>query len=416
MKKKILIDELLKGSIILFIMINIFNVLNYLYHFLMARFLGPSDYGELTVLISLVYIFAISSETIQNVIASYTSKLNANKELGKIKYLLIKSLKKSSVISLLLYLLFIPVAFLLSYFLKIDVKLFLITGLFIFLFFLIPILRGILQGQKKFIKFGVNLLIEGVIKIVAAVVLVILGFKVYGALFGFILGTLFSFILAFPFIKDIILEKTKKENFKSIYTYSIPYLAVVLSVTLMYSLDIILAKRFFPTELVGKYAAVSTLGKMIFFGTSAIIKAMFPISTEKHEIGQNTHKILINSLKISLVISVIVLIFYLVIPELIITILFGQQYIELANLLFLVGLSFTFLSFTYLILFYGLSIDNIKNSSYTLLVFVIMGGVLLSIFNESILEFSIFFAIINFLMLIYSLFLIKDDFNSNSSA
>ena len=60
-KNKIRSDELLKGSFILFIMINIFNLLNQVFHLIMARLLGPADYGTLTVLFSLIYIFAIPS-------------------------------------------------------------------------------------------------------------------------------------------------------------------------------------------------------------------------------------------------------------------------------------------------------------------------------------------------------------------
>ena len=64
----------------------------------------------------------------------------------------------------------------------------------------------------------------------------------------------------------------------------------MLAIVLMYSLDIILAKRFFSAEDAGKYAVISMLGKMIFFGTAAIGKAMFPFTSENYESGKERER------------------------------------------------------------------------------------------------------------------------------
>ncbi len=53
MIKRIWSSELGRGAIILLVMINIYNVLNFAFHFSMARLLGPADYGILAVLMSL---------------------------------------------------------------------------------------------------------------------------------------------------------------------------------------------------------------------------------------------------------------------------------------------------------------------------------------------------------------------------
>ena len=87
MFKKYLSSELGKGAIILFVTMNIFNVLNYLFHFAMARewMLGPEGYGTLAVLMSIIYIYGIPTEAIQNIITKLTSKLNVKHENKKIK-------------------------------------------------------------------------------------------------------------------------------------------------------------------------------------------------------------------------------------------------------------------------------------------------------------------------------------------
>ena len=87
MIKKILSDEMVKGGIVLFIMISIFNFLNYLFHFITARMLDPSQYGVLVTLMSIIYIITIPSEAIQTIVTKYTSNFYKYKQYGKIRTL-----------------------------------------------------------------------------------------------------------------------------------------------------------------------------------------------------------------------------------------------------------------------------------------------------------------------------------------
>jgi O-antigen/teichoic acid export membrane protein len=403
--KKIVSDELVRGSIVLFVMINIFNVLNYMFHFSMARLLGPADYGILAVLFSFIYIFSIPTEAIQNVITNYTSKLTYKNEGGKIKFLLLKSLSKGVLASLVIFLLFIPFSFFIAGIIKIDFILLAYTGTLIFFFVCTPIARGVLQGRKKFFSLGLNMIAESSFKLVLGVLIVLAGFKIYGAITAVIIAVALSFLLVFVSLRDILKEDKKAEKFSDIYSYSIPYFVATLAVVLIYSLDVILAKVFFTPDLAGKYSVASMLGKMIFFGTMAVGKTMFPIASQNHEAGKNSFYLLKKSLKILGVIAFIVLSFYYFFPELVIGILFGKQYLEMSGVLFIIGLALTMLSFSNLLILYGLVTSKIKKSSFTLLVFFIAEIVLLSLFHSSLLEFSIVFLMINFLMLVYSIIL-----------
>ena len=102
-------EELVKGSLILFIMINIFNFLNYVFHFAMARILGPADYGLLAVLMSMAYIFSVPNEALQTIVSRLISKFNPKKEFGKMNFVLAKAIKKCLRIAVICFVLFIPV-------------------------------------------------------------------------------------------------------------------------------------------------------------------------------------------------------------------------------------------------------------------------------------------------------------------
>jgi len=403
---KKLSGEFMKGSLILFIMINLYNFLNYFFHFLMARLLGPEDFGTLAVLVSVIYIFMIPSEAIQTIITKYTSRLSAKKNLGAIKDLFYRSVKKGLLVSFLIFAIFIPVSLFLSDFLKIDLSLLALTGLFIFVAFLMPLVRGILQGRKKFVGLGLNMILEASVKIILAVSLVIYGWRVWGSIIGILMGGTAAFLSVFLFTTDILSKKRKSMEFKGIYSYSLPVFVAIVSLVLIYSLDIILAKRFFNPEIAGKYAVISMLGKMIFFGTYSIGKAMFPLASEKHESGKPTSEILGKSLKIVSLLSLIALLVYLFFPKLIIRIFFGSAYVDVFNILFIIGLAFTFLSIANIIILYNFSVNKTKKT-FSLLFFVILEIILLSIFNSNLFEFSISVLIVSFLIFLYSLFLLR---------
>src|SRR3989344_1580832 len=197
-------DELVKGSIILFVMIALFNFLNYVFQILMNKMRGPSEYGVLAFLMSIMYIFGIPSEAIQTIVSRYTSKFNAKKEYGKIKDLLIRSLKKFIGISIILFILFTIFSFIfISHFFNISIYLLAITGLLIVTSFILPISRGILQGRKKFFALGFNLITDAVLKIIFGVLLVFIGIKAYGGIISLVISTAGAFILSFVFIKEI---------------------------------------------------------------------------------------------------------------------------------------------------------------------------------------------------------------------
>ncbi|MBU1136519.1 MAG: oligosaccharide flippase family protein [Nanoarchaeota archaeon] len=393
-------NKIIMGGISLFIMINIFNFLNYVFHISMARFLGPEDYGILAVLMSLVYIFSIPNETIQTVISRYTSKYSSEKNLGEIKYLLSKSLKKGILIAIIIFLLYIPIAFILSEFLKINFVLTLLTGSMLFTVFTMPISRGILQGKKRFNELGINMVSESVIKLLLAVLFVLLGFKVFGAIGGVLIGSFSAFFLAFLPIKDILNSNSKKIDTSEIYSYGKPVFFAVISIALMYSLDVILARRFFPSELAGQYAVASIIGKMIFFATIGISKAMFPIASEKFETGDNSNKILKKSLSLISLLCLSAVFILAFMPKFIITILqFGEEYLPISGILIYTGIAFSLLSITNLIIIYGLRSHKIK-STYFFLAFVLIEILLLTIFNQTLKSFSIALVVSNIFMLI----------------
>lgn len=395
--------SILGGSFILLITFNIFNVLNLIYNLVMVRLLSLEDYGTLSSLIYLVIIFAVFSESIQTVISKYSA---TETNPGKIKNLIKKSIRKATLYSIIFFIGYIILAIFLSYFLRISYGLLVVTGLSIFTSFLVPITRGALQGMKKFTHLGINMVVEGTIKLLISILLVLAGTKVYGAIAGAIIGTIFAFLISFSSLNEVWKSKETSSETPEIYTYTKPVFLVTISIILFLSLDIILAKRFFSPELVGAYAIASTIAKILFIGTQPISRAMFPISASIKNLASSKN-IIMSSLKMLLLIlvpSIIIIYFF---SGFIIQIYAGKVVDSASSILLYLSIAMAFLSCTNLLLLYKLSVGKTKNCSY-LIAFVVIEAILLSFFSTSLVSFSIALIASSVIFLIGSILLLRE--------
>ena len=151
----------------------------------------------------------------------------------------------------------------------------------------------------------------------------------------------------------------------------------------------------------------SLIGKMIFFGTVAISKAMFPLSSEKFEGGHKTEKIYHRSLIMVFLISLVSIIFLALFPELIVNLLFGEQYLGISNIIFFMGVAFSFISLANIVLLYGISVNRIRIKVHHIILLFIVQIVLLSILNDNPFTFSIAMIISGIILFLGSLFVIR---------
>ncbi|MEA3329250.1 MAG: oligosaccharide flippase family protein [Nanoarchaeota archaeon] len=403
MNLKKLSGGILGGSLILLVTINVFFVLNYFFHFAMARMLSIEQYGVLVTLYSLIYILAIFAESIQLVISKYTTN---EKDDGRVKNLFRKSSRKAIKIAFYLFLSFLFLGIILSKILKIDYPLIALTGLIIFSSFLMPLTRGILQGRKRFTSLGLNMISESVVKLIAAVLLVLAGLMIYGAVIATLLGTYISLLLSLGSIKDILGKDEKKGRTPGIYGYSAPVFIVIVTIVLFYSIDVIIARIVFSAEITGYYAVASMIAKVIFFGTMPISKAMFPITTDSKN-KKDSSKTFKRSLLILMgCISIALFVVYFF-PELLIKVFSGDKIPEIERILILPALAVSFISMSNMILLYKLSVGKIKYYPF-LLVFFVIELFAMVIFSSNLLTFSIAFLVSAILLFIGSSIIIRN--------
>jgi len=356
-------NSLIRDSIILFSATMILNLTGFVFHFFMGRALGPSSYGVLGALWSLLYILIVPTVTIQNTLSKFTSELKAEKEYGKIKYLTTYTLKLFTLLAVLGLIFYLLLSKYIAAFLHIPLTPVIIFGAFFVFAILLPVSRGIIQGLQWFKTLGVNMSFEGFAKLAFGVILVLFGLEVNGAALSVFLAFLFSFLITYFPLRRLSKYKSEKYSLNGLYKYFIPMFIALLVLTSFYSIDVLLVKHFFDSVIAGKYAAMSLVGKTIFFATIAISYVMFPKVSELNKQKKYTKNLLIKSLLLVLAIGVPMTFIYSLFPELVINIFFGEEYLDIANILWRFSLFILFFSLTYTVVMYNLSIDKLKSLS-----------------------------------------------------
>ncbi len=390
--------ELIKGSAVLLIGFGIFNFIHFLFQLLLARLLSVEEYGLLASVFVIVYISSVFSESIQNFMVKYAA---GEQDGGKIKNLIKRITKKITKICFIIIGIYLIAIIALSKLLDIDYGLLALAGFLLVLALFLPVTRGVMQGKKRFHSLSVNMIIEALVKLGIGVGLVYLGFGVIGALVGVIFAGIIGFILSIYQLKDIVRSEEKSIDIRNSYSYAWPTFCLTAVIVLFYSLDVWVARIFFSHNISGSYAIASLLGKILFWGTLPISKAMLPMTSD---LAQDRPKNVFRTslLLVTLAVFAASALFYLFPGEIINIFSGGKEVSEAVKILFYEGLSFGIIALSNLFLLYNLSINKTKKY-WIMIVPLILELVILSFFTDTLTQFSIAFLFSSVLFFIFSI-------------
>jgi len=195
-----------------------------------------------------------------------------------------------------------------------------------------------------------------------------------------------------PYIKEIINAKRDNDGTKILTKENSLIFGSILVFVFIYSIDVILARVFFSSEIAGQYAVLSTIGKMILFSTMSIGNAMFPISAERHYAKAKTSGIIKKASLYVFILCAAAVALFIILPELTIKLLFGSQYLEIAELLPYLGIAFSLIAFLNILILYRISTDEFNLPHLLLIIlFLVIEIILLFLFNADIKQFTLAF-------------------------
>jgi O-antigen/teichoic acid export membrane protein len=355
-------SSFLKHNAIFFIGSVVVGALNYAYYPVLGRLMSPVEFGEIQVLVSLFLQFTI----FLNVLGMITINITANYDSTAKAHRMIYELEKLAVfIAFGILLVSIVAGNFFAQALQFESSMPFIT-LALALVVSIPLTfrSAYARGQKKFAVASISQLIGAGVKIIFSAVLVVAGLGVTGAIFGIVGAQFAAFVYAAWWAVKLGLERPRLSQYGKLPVLKdilpeIKYAAIVfvglLSITLMMSIDVIFVKYYFDAETAGQYAGVATVARVLFFLAVPIAQVLIPMVTLKQSARKNNH-LLTKSLVLTLVICGITLIPCLLFPDLILKILMGGQYGELADLLPILSFVVFIISLVNLVMMYYLAL------------------------------------------------------------
>ena len=392
-------NKFVKDNIILFAGNLFVSISGFIYHFFSGRMLGPESYGLLGSLLSINNVIFTLAIVIQLSISKLTSETRLRHDSSRIKqiaFLFLRFLVKLGIPAAMLYFIFIGN---IADFLHTDINPLLIVFLIIIFSSLLPINRGIMQGMQNFKSFSLSLVIEGLSKLIVLGIFIAVGLSVIGAMTALLLSYAVPFFISIIQLKGLYLAKATEPagefNFKPVLIT----LIALTSITLFYSADVMLVRHFLNETMSGYYAAISLIGKVVFFGSIPISFVMFPKVNELYIKGKNYYKTSYISLLGISAFGAVASTAFLLFSKFFTKLFFGSAFINIAPLIGLFSIAATLLAMINALVMFNLAIDRYK-FIIILLLFNIIQIFLLWLFQSSLRQ------IIFMLMLLYSILLI----------
>lgn len=388
MKKKVkqfVRHPLIAGSAIIFVGSFLASLLSYFFNLILGRFLVPADYGTYATLIAFLGIFGIFPATLTIIFAKFAASHKAKQESEKISVTFMVGSKLILLIGSIILLILCLSIFYTSSFLHIkDMRLLVIVFLTIFLSIIASLPAGLLQGQMRLHALSLLNISTPLLKVLIGLLVLFLGMRIFGVTLTIFIASLIPLTVIFLLLRHThknvkISAEDKSVFFKKFKSYGMAFFLSTLGITILTSADIILLKHFYSAEKTGQYAALSLMGKSIFYLTSPIYFVFFPLIAQKKERNESIYKTLLLAIAIIALFSVSISFVYFLFPTVILGIFFpANSYKPLAQ--FLGPFSLYVIIFSIAMLFNSFLLSIGKTGVYKINLFVAILFVILLFF------------------------------------
>lgn len=353
---------------------------------MMGRMLTPAEFGELQSLISLVAITGVFGIIAQTVVTKYVSKFVAQKKEGKIADYYSDSLIMTIKIGIVVFVIFSLLTPIFAQYLKIS-SYFVFILLFSYLIvgFSVPVGNAVLIGMQNFAYFGISQLVWSLTKLVSGVMLVYLSYGVFGAVAGFTIGNVVTFVVLFYLLRNYFKKSVEKQDYTELMSYGSFALPLLLFSSILMNADMIFAKHFLSELDAGIYASLSVLGRIVLYSASGLGMVVFPKISHAKENNKSPLMIIFKGIALSLFVNGLVVAFYYFYGGQILPLIFGESYIKAVPYLAYYGLAMAFVALQVMLVQAALSYE-VSSAKYALGGAVLIEIVLFQVYNANLME------------------------------
>lgn len=304
---------------------------------IMSRLLTAEDFGYYAAITAITAIFASFSET------GIGSAIVQQKELTKrfVDNSFTISLIFGSFISMLLLVLSGPLSRSVADE-SMKIPLMLISGTLL-LNCLISVNNSIMYRRMEFLRIGSIRLVALVVTTIVAIILAYKGFGYYAILTKAILTSIITYLLSLLLCKTRFGFALDRETFKKIFSFSGWLMASVVFRNLAHQIDRILMPRLLSVTSLGAYNRPKDFVEQISSKMSGIFdSALFPVLSGIQDNIRSLNSAFRRSMFMMNMFSLLLAMLFMFNSELIIRIFFGEQWLYLKPIMFVVSISIVF--------------------------------------------------------------------------
>jgi len=315
-------DRVLSGSVIMLTGLGLVTAINFTYNIAVARFLGPTAFGDTTAVYTLLILSSAVTLSFQILAAKIVAR-ERSLEAQSVAYrgLHLRGWAAGIAVGLLLLSFRHAVT---NYLNLADPTLVVLLAIGTAFYVPLGARRGCIQGVCNFRRLALNLILEGLVRLGGSVLLVLLGFGVRGVIAANAAAIVIAYVFASPRLSaSASLEAEVPVHFREGLQAAVFFAGQVV----INNCDIVVVKHFFPTEAAGVYAAVAMVGRVVFAFCWAIVSSMFPIAAGTRSHKQDDRGIFGVSLLLVLAICLVFGLGLWVAPGRVWADLFGRQFV-----------------------------------------------------------------------------------------
>ena len=349
--------SLLKGGMLVFAATLVWQLSNFIFNVVGAHDLGPKKYGILASAIGLSYLLNPVVMAVQTVASRESTSVMVDEKGSQIRAIVNYYLIRVGLGALAVSALVIVLSPLISRGLHLNsAGLVVIFGLVIPTLIASGIVRGVHQGTRRFERYSLGTLAEGLTKVCCAVAFLSLIWRapisgMLALLLSALAGLAVNVLLLRHFPRPTsAIRPTRHPVRASVTTFAVfGLLAILLSV------DTMTARLTLPAGAAGIYAGISLAGKIVYFTTTAVTAFLFPIFSARFDQGLGTGRWLAISMGLVAAASAAVIAVYAWAPYLVTTVLLGGKYRPVAHDISTMGAIFSIFAMTNLLVMYLLA-------------------------------------------------------------
>ncbi len=251
-----------------------------LYWFAAGKTLLPKEYGIVSTSINLVILLAgISSLGLNATVGKLIPEYQSRRQEGKIKFLVIFSLKTVFLSNLIILSIILSLSSFLSHIFNIPLNVIWINAVILLIYSISLQFGFILFGFQNMKKMATTELFGQLAKVLFSIILILVGFRYFGLLIGFLIGAFLTFLLRF-FSISFKGQVTKVSKKNIMLKYALPAFLSGLAFVFFFNGQYVLLNSMKGSEITGIFAISMILTSSLTTIPNILTIALLPTTSQ----------------------------------------------------------------------------------------------------------------------------------------